>query len=327
MAWTDTQWIFLCTLLETAVNCGLGIAYFFVAYFILNPSRLNGPSSTAVIWSKPLALLAGFGCFALGLVAFVRTLGFDSVSELIAENVSDTVEGVKLYDLRWVGSMLWAIFMAYLIALYNAFRDFQLRLYWVAFAVWAIFGYIILHATTWWQVVLLTGVGALILISCILATIGNTYVAFYLLDFSKWIMYSFFFGSMLTAWVILLLSSPYAISNWGVMGQVWPEYIFFVTQTLAAIITPSVAIYSFMYRIPITGDYYDLYGTTDPTVTALKSLLAEGQIVSKEELTKQFGTMTGSEASRAMSGCQFAYESSPRTPVSKAWAMKMANAS
>lgn len=321
MAWSAADWIHLANILEASIGYLLTILYLIVAYFVLNTSVLKGLQSDAVIWSKPLALLAAFGAFTLGTVAFIRALGFDSVSELVAEGLPDTVNGVKLYDLRWVGSMLWVIVMAYIIALYNAFRDFTMKVYWAPLAVWAVLGYVIMHSTTWWQIVLLTGLGVMVLLSSMLATIGNSYVAFYLLDISKWIMYTFFFGSMVTSWVILLLSSPYAISNWGVMGQVWPEYVFFVTQMLAAIITPSVAIYSFMYREPLSRDLSDFFGRNPtPTQFALSYLLPEGQIATKEQLEATFQRTTGSDASRSLSGSKF-----QKTPAAKAWHMSREN--
>lgn len=316
MAWTAEQWIHLSNVLEACVSFGVGSTLFAVAYFVLNTRTLNGLPAASVIWAKPIALRAGFAAMSLAFFALIRWIGFDSVSELVAEGTADTVLNVKLYDLRWVATGFWIFFMASDVSLYNAFRDMTSHLYWFSFVAWAGCGYAIMHATTPFQIVMLSCFGALLLIMSMLATIGNSYVAFHFLDISKWIMYTFFFGSMVTAWVILLLSSPWAIHNWGVMGQVFPEFIFWVTQLLATIVFSATAIYSFMYRIPVSKDYADFFGDSDPTVPALNALLAQGQIATRDEIVKAFGgDMTGAEASRAVSGASF-----PMTHAARAWA-------
>lgn len=291
----------------------LGCAFFALAYIFLNETRIKAPQSTAVIYSKPLALLAGFASFGCAFVALIRAIGFDAVVEVIDNNSANTISGLKSYDLGFVSVAIWLFFMSWVVSLYNAFRDFTSHLYWITFVFWAMVMFLLYHATSWWAMFLLSVLGLVLLFANILSTIANSYVAFYLLDVSKWIMYTFYFGFQLTFGVITFFSCPYNIDNWGLMGQWFPEWIRWVLMVFATLVFTLVAIYSFWHRIPRSGDYRDFF-PSDPAVPALNALIAQGQIVSEKDINAAFGG-TGMDASRAMS-------SGNKFSSAKAWAVR-----
>ena len=310
---TDTA-IDLSLYVETAVWAGMGSMFFGLSYIVLNEKRLKGLQSTAIIYSKALALLAGFASFSCAFVAFIRALGFDAVIEVIDNSSASQIAGLKSYDLGLVSVAIWLFFMSWIVAYYNAFRDFTMHLYWFSFVLWAIDMFLLYHATSWWVMFLLACLGLILLFANILATIANSYVAFYLLDISKWVMYTFYFGFQLTFGVVLLFSCPQNISNWGLMGQWFPEWVRWVLQAFATIVFVLTAVYSFMYRIPKSKDYHDFF-PNDPAVQALNALIAQGQIVSKTDLEKTFNA-GGMAASRTVAGNSLNSASAWRTSAS-----------
>jgi len=297
---TDTA-IDLSLYIEASVWAFFGCAMFALTYIFLNENRLTGIHSTAKIYSKSLALLSGFACFACAFVAFIRAIGFDAVIEVIDNSSANQISGLKSYDLAFVSVGVWLFFMSHVVAHYNAFRDFTMHIYWISFTFWALDLFLLYHATSWWAMFILACIAAVVFVANILATIANSYVAFYYFDFWRWIMYSFYFGFQLTFAIVVLFSCPYNISQWGLMGQWFPEWVRWVLQVLATLVFTFVAIYSFMYRIPKSRDYHDFF-PNDPAVPALNALIAQAQIVSGEDLEKTFGNTGGMAASRVVAG-------------------------
>lgn len=241
---------------EGCIFGGIWIGLSVYGYLFLDDFLPRGEKSNSIPYLRTFILIMAGAFFIDGFWAAIMGTGNESVGTILTgEGSAEFVRGLRVRDIRWVSLSMSTMLVSTAISGYNMLGPAEVLGFLATIFVYGMSGFITLRSGSLYTMLFLTIVGFSVVIagSIVLFFLSRIRTFFWSL---RSLIYVFYFGWLLTNWVILIINCPVVQG----FGDVAPQYVYWGTTLLALLAITILLRMTIASRKPKYGDQSSVSG-------------------------------------------------------------------